>query len=103
MINNEYSFMRWEGDDAQPIQDHIWCNVNYLMTKLPHHFKQPDIASGMDGSLCLEWSMGDDCILIDFNADESILIFAQIQGKKYKKTFLIYDQKSFEYIVSLFK
>lgn len=100
---DEYSFFGWDGEDAIPIREQTLTGAKNLISKLPRNFRHPDAAPGIDGSVCMEWLIGEAEIFIDFNSDGSILVFADINGEKYKNGFSRFDNTAFEYILSIFQ
>src|SRR5574343_411043 len=100
---DEYSFFGWDGEDAIPIREQTLTGAKNLISKLPRNFRHPDAAPGIDGSVCMEWLIGEAEIFIDFNSDGSILVFADINGEKYKDGFSRFDNTAFEYILSIFQ
>jgi len=99
----DYSFSGWDGEDAVPISELTLKGAKNLISKLPREFRFPDSAPGIDGSLCMEWLIGEAEIFIDFNSDGSILVYANINGKKYKNGFSRFDNAAFKYIFSVFQ
>lgn len=99
----DYSFFGWDGEDAVPIGEKVLTDAKSLISNLPKNFRCPDAAPGIDGSVCMEWLIGEKEIFIDFNSDSSVLIYADINGKKYKNVFSRFDNVALEYILSVFQ
>lgn len=99
----DYSFSGWDGEDAVPIREKVLTDAKSLISNLPKKFRYPDAAPGIDGSVCMEWLIGEKEIFIDFNSDGSVLIYADINGKKYKNGFSRFDNGALEYILSIFQ
>lgn len=97
----DYSFSGWDGEDAVPIREKVLTDAKSLISNLPKKFRYPDAAPGIDGSVCMEWLIGEKEIFIDFNSDGSVLIYADINGKKYKNGFSRFDNGTLEYILSI--
>ncbi len=100
---DDYSFSGWDGEEAVPISELTLIGAKNLISKLPREFRYPDAAPGIDGSVCMEWLIGEAEIFIDFNSDGSILVYANINGKKYKNGFSRFDNAAFKYIFSVFQ
>lgn len=100
---SDYSFLGWDGEDAVPIREKVLTDAKNLIFNLPKKFRCPDAAPGIDGSVCMEWLIGEKEIFIDFNSDSSVLIYADINGKKYKNGFSRFDNVALEYILSVFQ
>lgn len=99
----DYSFFGWDGEDAVPISEKVLADAKSLVSSLSEKFRYPDVAPGIDGSVCMEWLIGEREIFIDFNSDGSVLIYANIYGKKYKNEFSEFSKLASEYIFSVFK
>lgn len=99
----DYSFLGWDGEDAVPISEKVLTDAKTMISNLLRNFRYPDAAPGIDGSVCMEWLIGEKEIFIDFNSDGSVLIYADINGKKHKNCFSKYENETLEYILSIFR
>ena len=99
---DDYSVFGWDGEAALAIKEKTLDDVKKLIANLPTIFRYSDIAPGIDGSICLEWLIGENEIFIDFNSDGSILIYVDINGKKHKNGFSKFDGDTLKHILSIF-
>ncbi len=81
-LMRDYSFPNWHMDNAKPIKESTIEIAENLLTQFPKGFKTPDIAPGIDGSVCMEWIFKNSEIFVDVDSDDSVLAFAIINGEK---------------------
>lgn len=75
---DDYNVRNWDGYDGDPITPETVA----LAARIGAMIEQPyDDAPGGDGSVCLEWRMGDDILCLDIGPNKLVRLYGKIGGE----------------------
>lgn len=74
----DYNIVNWDGYGAEPITSETLVLAQRVFDMID---ERGDSAPGGDGSICLEWRMGDDILCLDIGPGKRVSFYGKIDGQ----------------------
>jgi hypothetical protein len=97
-----YGYDNWDCEGAKAITQSVIGWTKIILDLLPQTVPNPDLAPAASGSVCMEWSRGDDLVWADVEPNGHLLMLTKFSGKKSESVFKIGNEKIRHHLATAF-
>jgi hypothetical protein len=77
-----YRSPNWDANDAAEISDEVFGLTKSVLDILPISIPDPDVTPAANGSLCMEWTVGNNFFWADVEPDGKLLTLLKVNGAR---------------------